>query len=94
MVSSSCSQALLACVHVCACVHVSAGAPHAHTQPPCLATCIHCNSLVSHPRCHINSLTGFRCLSLATEIAAANPAARVLVVVADVRSGLQVRGVL
>lgn len=37
-------------------------------------------------------LTGFRCLSLAAEIAAASAGARVLVVVADVRSGLQVRG--
>jgi alpha-pyrone synthase len=34
-------------------------------------------------------LTGFRCLSTAAELAAANPAARILVVVADVRSGLQ-----
>jgi predicted naringenin-chalcone synthase len=34
-------------------------------------------------------LTGFRCLSTAAELAAANPGARVLVVVADVRSGLQ-----
>jgi alpha-pyrone synthase len=34
-------------------------------------------------------LTGFRCLSTAAELAAANPAARILVIVADVRSGLQ-----
>lgn len=34
-------------------------------------------------------LTGFRCLSTAAELAAANPSARILVVVADVRSGLQ-----
>nr|AEO12146.1 type III polyketide synthase [Coccomyxa subellipsoidea C-169] len=34
-------------------------------------------------------LTGFRCLSLATEIARSDPKARVLVVVADIRSGLQ-----
>jgi len=34
-------------------------------------------------------LTGFRCLTTAAELAASNPAARILVVVADVRSGLQ-----
>jgi alpha-pyrone synthase len=34
-------------------------------------------------------LTGFMCLSTAAELAAANPAARILVIVADVRSGLQ-----
>ncbi|KAK9907577.1 hypothetical protein WJX75_006308 [Coccomyxa subellipsoidea] len=34
-------------------------------------------------------LTGFRCLSLATNIAKSDPKARVLVVVADIRSGLQ-----
>ena len=34
-------------------------------------------------------LTGFRCLSLARELSVANPSARVLVIVADVRSGLQ-----